>query len=302
MFSERFYNRYRDDYGRQAADAMNTLWILIGINVVCFFLSGFGNAFHVNPYTGECVSPALARLLLWSNRSGFGPWQVVSYMFFHGNFTHILFNMYGLYLFGSLIAPILGRTRFLLLYFISGVSGALLWLAANWGSPYPALGASGALFGVMVGVAMLRPNQEFFLFFVPVPIKAKTMVVLYALLEILSQWGGIESGVAHLAHLGGFLGGYLYLQFFCKREVIWTFGDLFRRRGPRLYRQGGNPGNAAPPPPPAPEAPHGPITKVSQREVDRLLDKISREGINSLSEYERAELQFFREQMRGSGR
>ena len=84
--------------------------------------------------------------------------------------------------------------------------------------------------------------------------------------------------------------------------MVWTFRDLFAPRGPRPWRP-----SAAPPPRPASaprreEAPHGPITHVSQREIDRLLDKISSDGINSLTDYERAELQFFREQMRGSGR
>ena len=300
MFSERFYNQFRDDSGFRAREAMNALWVLIGINLFCFAVSDFGAAFDQN-LAGAFRSPRLARMMLFTSKERFEVWQVLTYMFFHGSFTHILFNMYGLYLFGSLTAPILGRTRFLLLYFISGLTGAAFWLAANWGSPHPALGASGALFGVMVSVAMLRPNQEFFLFFVPVPVKAKTLIVVYALLELVSQQRGFATGVAHLAHLGGFVGGYLYLRFFCRREVVWTLGDLFAPRGPRPWRPSGS-ASAPRPEPRREEAPHGPITHVSQKEVDRLLDKISRDGINSLSDYERAELQFFRERMRGSGR
>lgn len=294
MIFDRSYMHYRDDYAKMARDAMNAVWMLIAANIFCFLLSNFGN-------------DVPGSLLLFPNARQFHPWQPFTYMFFHANFTHILFNMYGLYLFGSLVAPILGRRRFLLLYFISGLCGAFLWLFANWGNPYPALGASGALFGVMVAVAMLRPNQEFFIFFVPVPVKSKTLVVVYALIEIMSEWRGFGAGIAHLAHLGGFVGGYLYLILFCKRDVIWSFSDLFRRRGPHFYRA-----SDAPPPQPGPAATNTdangggagekPITKVSQQEVDRLLDKISREGINSLTDYERAELQFFREQMRGSGR
>ncbi len=294
MLFDRPYMNYRDDYAKMARDAMNAVWTLIAVNIGCFILF----------YGGDGAKS----LLLWPNAFQFRVWQPFTYMFFHADFMHIFFNMYGLYLFGRLIAPILGRTRFLLLYFISGLCGAGLWMAANWGQPYPALGASGALFGVMLGVAMLRPNLQFYLFFVPVPVKAKTLVVVYALIEIISQWS-MRDNIAHLAHLGGFVGAYIYLMWFCRRDVVWSLGDLFRSRGPRFYRNntppGGEPrggrgaesGGTA-----AGTGPEPRVTKVSQQEVDRLLDKISREGINSLSDYERAELQFFREQMRGSGR
>ena len=282
--------KYRDDYARDAREAMSAVWVLIIINIVVYIL-GLGKN---------------GRLYLWSDEQHFAPYQLVTYMFFHGGFTHILFNMYGLYIFGSLVAPILGRKRFLILYFLSGICGGLLHLCANWNNypPVPTVGASGALFGVMMAVAMMRPNVEMYLMFIPVPIKMKTMVVVYALLEIFSQWK-LNTDIAHLAHLGGFVGAYFYLMLFCRRDVIWSLKDLFR--GFRTFKAAGSgtaagndSGSSQTEQPSGGPTPH--ITRVSQQEVDRLLDKISREGINSLSDYERAELQFFREQMKNSGR
>ena len=279
MLGERAYMQFRDDYGKSAREAMQCVWVLIGINVAVFLL-GIGEN---------------GALYLWANEYKFRWYQLLTYMFFHDGFGHIFFNMYGLYLFGSLVAPILGRTRFLTLYFISGVGGALLHLAANWGVKFPTVGASGALFGVMLAVAMFRPNVEMYLLFIPVPIKMKTLVVVYALLEILSS--GKLDNIAHLAHLGGFVGAYLYLVIFCRRDIVWNITDIFKGSGSgrsfdRHAPDGGNSGNDG-----ATGAPEPHITQVSQKEVDRLLDKISRDGINSLTDYERAELQFFREQM-----
>lgn len=278
--------RFRDDCAKSAGEAMNAVWVLIIINVAVYILNIGENG----------------KLYLWSDERLFAPYQLITYMFFHADFTHILFNMYGLYLFGSLVAPILGRKRFLILYFLSGICGAVFHLLANWNSQpvVPTVGASGALFGVMMAVAMIRPNVEMYLMFIPVPIKMKTMVVVYALLEIFSQWK-LNTNIAHLAHLGGFAGAYIYLIFFCRREVVWSLKDIFRRRS----FGGGN--SAVPPTDNAGGSAAAPeddikITRVSQQEVDRLLDKISREGINSLSDYERAELQFFREQMKNSTR
>ena len=292
MLGDRPYMQFRDDYGKSARVAMQCLWALIGINVVVYLL-GIGEN---------------GALYLWANKYKFHWYQLVTYMFFHEGFGHIFFNMYGLYIFGSMVAPILGRMRFLILYFLSGIGGALLHLAANWGAQYPTVGASGALFGVMLAVAMLRPNTEMYLLFIPIPIKMKTMVVVYAVLEILSS--GKFDNIAHLAHLGGFVGAYLYLIIFCKKDVVWSLKDLFKgiggasggktfdRKGP----SGGSPGGSSAADSGASNSPKPHITHVTQQEVDRLLDKISEHGINSLTDYERAELQFFREQMQSKGR
>lgn len=284
---------YRDDMAQKAREANSTVWVLIAINVIVYLIG---------------IDPG-GPLALWANTHHlpnsyqFQVWQLVTYMFLHADFMHLLFNMYGLFLFGRLVAPVLGKSRFLILYFVGGIVGGLLHLAANWNAvPLSiAVGASGALFGVMMSVAMIRPNLEMFIMFVPVPVKMKTLVIVYALIEIFSQWK-LNTNVAHLAHLGGFVGAYLYLILFCRREVVWSLKDLFAfapRPQKSFDRHDPNPGNGAAG---GGEGPHPHITHVSQKEVDRLLDKISRDGVNSLTDYERAELQFFREQMKNSGR
>ena len=143
--------------------------------------------------------------------------------------------------------------------------------------------------------------------FIPVAIKLKTMVVVYAIVEILSN--GRPDNIAHLAHLGGFVGAYIFVTIFCKREIAWKPGDIFRKKGSFGSGYGNLPPKNQPPEPDGSgsgaageNSPHPHITKVSQKEVDRLLDKISNEGVNSLTDYERAELQFFREQMQNRGR
>ena len=282
--------RFRDDYEKFARQGINTVWVLIIINVALYIVNPsdkfalWANSFAPSILPEDCYS--------------FAPYQLITYMFMHGGFAHILFNMWGMHIFGLLIAPILGRVRFLILYFVSGISGALLFLLANWNHVpvSAAVGASGALFGVMMAVAMLRPNVELCLFFV-ILVKMKTLVVVYALLEIISHWRGGDN-IAHLAHLGGFIGAYFYIIFFCKKDVVWSLKDLFAFAVPHSsgksfdrHAPGSDAGENGP-------TPH--ITHVSQQEVDRLLDKISNDGINSLTDYERAELQFFREQMKNN--
>lgn len=286
MFGFDFFN-FDYEAMRKIRQARNTVWALIGINVLAFFMVDLKQSVD---------------LALLSPIQLFKPYQLITYMFLHSGFSHIFFNMWGLYIFGMLLAPVLGRTRFLILYFVSGIFGGLLQLAATWHTPAITVGASGALFGVMMGVAMTKPDIEMFLLFFPVPIKMRTLIVIYALLEVLSQWQ-LHSNIAHMAHLGGFVGAYLYMEFFCRKEVVWSLGKLFEKS--RSKHQRTHFDREAPRSEAASGATGGPephITKVSQKEVDRLLDKISEHGINSLTEYERAELQHFRDQMKNSGR
>lgn len=271
---------------RRIKQARGAVWALIGINVLAFLMVNLKQ------------SPELALL---GPHQLFRPHQLITYMFLHSGFGHIFFNMWGLYIFGMLLAPVLGRTKFLLLYFISGLVGGLLQLAATWNSPQltVTVGASGALFGVMMGVAMTKPDIEMMLLFFPMPIKMRTLIVIYALLEVLGSWQQY-SNIAHMAHFGGFVGAYLFMEIFCRKDVVWGLGKLFSKSQsgrPREHFDREAPRQQAPAGGPEPH-----ITRVSQQEVDRLLDKISEHGINSLTEYERAELQHFRDQMKNHGR
>ena len=137
------------------------------------------------------------------------PWTAITYMFMHAGFTHILFNMLGLYFFGPQVETELGGTRFLTLYFISGLAGAALSFVFT---PFEAIvGASGAIFGIFLAFAYFWPRERIYIWGI-LPIEARWLVVAMTGLSLFGGFGGVESGVAHFAHLGGFAGAYLYLR------------------------------------------------------------------------------------------
>ena len=152
---------------------------------------------------------------LWPLSGGFLPWQVVTYAFLHGGIGHLFFNMLGLWMFGAELERIWGQKRFLQFYFASVLAAAATQLvfAAFAGSPYPTVGASGGLFGLLLAFGMMFPNRTIMPLFPPIPMKAKVFVAIYGGLELLFGVTGTQSGVAHFAHLGGMLGGFLMLRF-----------------------------------------------------------------------------------------
>ena len=212
-------------------------------------------------------------------------WRFFTAMFLHGGFMHFFFNMFGLYIFGSLAAPILGAKRFLLLYLISGTLGNVLWFFVNWNNPQVWLiGASGAVMGVILASAMILPDIPMMLLFVPFPIKLKTLAIVYIVIEIFSQLTNPGSQTAYLAHIFGFICGYLYMIFFVKDLVVWNPLSSGRKKESNGL-------------PPGWEVSSGPKSSVSRSEVERLLIKLSREGINSLTEEEQETLRKAREEM-----
>ncbi len=144
----------------------------------------------------------------------FMPWQVVTYAFLHGSFEHLFFNMLGLWMFGSELERIWGEKRFLQFYAASVLAAALaqLVVTAVMGSVYPTVGASGGLFGLLFAFAVMFPNRVILLFFV-IPMKARYLVALYGLLELYQGVYVMNSGVAHFAHLGGMVGGFLMIRY-----------------------------------------------------------------------------------------
>jgi membrane associated rhomboid family serine protease len=158
----------------------------------------------------------LERLLaLWPLGSGFLPWQVLSYAFLHGSFGHLFFNMLGLWMFGSELEQVWGRKRYIQFYVASLLTAALvhLLIAPLLGSQAPVVGASGALFGLLLGYALLFPHRTVMLLIPPVPMKARTLAIVYGALELLFGVTGTLQGVAHFAHLGGMLGGWLMIRY-----------------------------------------------------------------------------------------
>ncbi len=149
----------------------------------------------------------------------FMPWQLVTYAFLHGGLNHIAFNMLALVMFGSPIEYHLGARRYLLFYAVCVIGAGLCQLAlASWsvaqGSDiYPTVGASGGVFGLLLAYGMLFPNHRVMLLFPPIPMKARTLVIVYGAIELLLGFTGLEPGVAHFAHLGGMLFGWLLLRY-----------------------------------------------------------------------------------------
>jgi membrane associated rhomboid family serine protease len=175
---------------------------LLLINVAVYFLL---------PMLGNSVEASFA---LWPIGPNFLPWQVVTYAFMHGSFEHLFFNMLGLWMFGSELERVWGEKRFLQFYAASVLAAALtqLIVTAVMGTNYPTVGASGGLFGLLLAFAIMFPNRIILLFFV-LPMKARYLVALYGLLELYQGVWVMNSGVAHFAHLGGMVGGYLMIRY-----------------------------------------------------------------------------------------
>jgi membrane associated rhomboid family serine protease len=146
---------------------------------------------------------------------GFLPFQIVTYAFLHGSFGHLFFNMVGLWTFGAELERLWGPKRYLQFYFASVLTAALTQLLVTWllGSPYPTVGASGGLFGLLLAFGMLFPNRQIMLIIPPIPMKAKTMVMIFGGLELVLGYLDPRGGVAHFAHLGGMVGGFLMIRY-----------------------------------------------------------------------------------------
>ena len=190
-------------------------------------------------------SVAFAPLMLWplganafdlmAGAQPFQPWQLLTYGFLHGNLAHLLFNMLALVMFGAQLEYTWGQKRFLT-YFLVCVAGAGLcqlgvvsWAVSQGGGAFPTVGASGGVFGLLLAYGMLFPNQRVMLLIPPIPMKARTLVFVYGAIALLLGFTGLQPGVAHFAHLGGMLFGYLLIRY-------WRGNPPFGRQGPRRPR------------------------------------------------------------------
>ncbi|HSV69832.1 MAG TPA: rhomboid family intramembrane serine protease [Methylibium sp.] len=175
---------------------------LILVNVAVFCLDQF-------------VGAGFLRLFaLWPLAGGFLPWQPASYAFLHDGLFHLLFNMLGLWMFGAELERLWGQRRFVVFYGASVLSAAAaqLLVAALLGSPNPTVGASGGLFGLLLAYGMLFPHRTVMLLIPPIPMKARTFVMVFGGLELLLGLISPTGGVAHFAHLGGMVGGWLTIR------------------------------------------------------------------------------------------
>jgi len=208
----------------------------------------------------------------------FRPWTIFTYMFLHAGMMHLVFNMLGLFFFGPRVEERLGSRSFLNLYLISGVTGALLSLITAPGAAV--LGASGAVFGVMLAFAYFWPDMPIHIWGI-IPIPARMLVIITTVLSLWSGLGGVRSNVAHFAHLGGYLGAWLYLKWLDRKRLD------FRKKA-----------TSAPPVrelkfTKRPEVDLNNVHEVNRAEVNRILDKISAHGMSALTNQERLFLSNF---------
>lgn len=164
--------------------------------------------------------------LWWSNTPyapSFHSYQFVTYMFLHGGFGHLFSNMFALWMFGRTLEYELGSKRFLTYYMVCGIGAALIQVgvASLFGENLTLLGASGAVMGLLLAFGVMHPNNMIYIIPLPFPIKAKWFVIGYAVLEIALGWSGVNTGVAHFAHVGGMLWGLALLYYWRKRGKIW---------------------------------------------------------------------------------
>jgi membrane associated rhomboid family serine protease len=142
-------------------------------------------------------------------------WELVTYLFLHGGWFHIIFNMFALWMFGSDLESLWGRKRFLFYYFLTGIGAGIFDVALNTifppVVPTATIGCSGAVYGLLLAYGMIFPDRPIYLYMI-IPIKAKWFVVIMGTIEFVSSLSGPGSGVSHVAHLGGMLFGFLYLR------------------------------------------------------------------------------------------
>ena len=179
-------------------------------------------------------------------------WQFVTHMFMHGGFWHVFFNMFTLYMFGSVLERVWGPKKYLLFYFVTGLGAAALHTGVEWIQCLhwehivntgvaadaiaanrsiqtlcmtPTVGASGAIYGLLLGYAMLFPDSMMTLLFPPITPKAKWFVLIFAVIELLTGVTGVGGGIAHFAHLGGMLFGLILILWWKKGNKMYTYYD-----------------------------------------------------------------------------
>ncbi len=206
------------------------------------------------------------------------PWTLITYQFLHGDFFHLLGNMFGLFFLGSRVEARLGGRQFLTLYFAGGIAGALLSIPL---APNAAIiGASGAVFAVLLAFARYWPHERLLLWGV-LPIESRLFVVLLTALSLWSGFTGAQQGIAHFAHLGGFLGGWLYLVWIEKRSPARAFRKAALGPAHRTPAQAGDLTRWE-------RIPREQLHEVNRAELDRVLEKARAGGPTSLTTDERA--------------
>jgi membrane associated rhomboid family serine protease len=255
-----------------------TPWVkrLIVANVIVFLL------------TSSQVMPGLTDWLMFVPHWVYirqQPWSFVTYMFVHGGWWHLFFNMISLGFFGPRVEAQMGGRRFILLYLAGGLGGALLSLALSSVAPNPIVGASGAIFGIELVYAVFWPHDKIYLWGA-LPVEARWLVIGQTAYSIFAGFGGYGGGVAHFAHLGGYAGAFIYLRWIDFRSPLRAYQRKLEAAmyGKRGWGIAGDAEEIA-----RWEAiPREGLHAMNVEELDRVIAKAKREGVRSLSPDERA--------------
>ena len=210
------YYNYNNNRGGFLSNMPQAVKSIIIINVLVMVMMYLNENFMVSKFA-----------LFYPTSPFFHWWQPVTHMFLHGGFFHLFFNMYTLYIFGSVLEQIWGTRKFLLFYFVTGVGAAIVHIIVQYltGSFALTVGASGAIYGILMGYAMLYPDSVLTLIFPPISLKAKWFVLIFAAIELALGVFGTRAGIAHFAHLGGLIFGFILIMYWKKRHVLYSRYD-----------------------------------------------------------------------------
>ena len=241
----------------------NAIKVLVSVNFGIFVLQTLSNAEGLFfPLFGLVPRMVWSELMIW---------QPFTYLFFHGGIWHVLINMFVLWMFGSELERLWGKSHFLKFYFVTGVGSGLLTMLFSLQSITPIVGASGAVYGVLLAYGLTYPNRQIYLYGI-IPIKSIWFVIGIGMIAFMSSFNNI-SQVSHITHLSGMLIGYLML----KRPVEWRLLWFSIRKRTLEYRV-------------VQEEKKATHRQKIEQDIDIILDKINREGFDSLSQKEQDNL------------
>ncbi len=302
---------YRSDRGRGGGWAggggvarlsgfsVNT-WLIIA-NVAVFLIQGTlkRNVIGYGPVQFQFPMDPIEAYGHFSTTLGFFKlevWRLITFQFLHAGFMHLFFNMFGLFIFGSIVEQFLGRRRYLAFYLICGIFGGLTYLLLNLAHQFgvalpgvlntppqtPLIGASAGVFGVIVACAYIAPNAIVQLILPPIPLRMKWFAYGYVAIAFVSLIAGARNAGGDAAHLGGAIAGFIFIR---NAHLLTDFFDVFRDsskpardgRSPRPPRGGGR-------------ALRAPRRGPDEAEIDRILAKVSTQGVHSLTEAEKRTL------------
>jgi len=262
---------YQRPFGRNGAFGSAGIGITRGVK---FLLIANGAVFLLQLLTGRTLID-LFGLTPVKVFNDLAIYQFVTYMFLHGGFFHILMNLFVLWMFGIHIEATWGTKEFFKYYFLTGIAGGIFCVAFDPASAIPVIGASGAIYGLLVAYGMLFPNRTIYIYFL-FPVKVKYAVIAFVALEFFATMSSAPSGVAHLAHLGGAVVGFLYIKLDWRVKKLFGFLSPKRYIDRLRYRRKSSKLNK-----------NRQKTEEVMKRVDHILDKINEVGIENISEEDR---------------